>query len=528
MKLLQLLKTRTTQRAMRFVGSAALVLIAYLVRYEMYRQFQLMLPVYITFYPAVILASISLGLWPALFSVVFSALIVDLYVLPPVHHFFIQSPSDIAGLVFFASINITICLITDRMRRYERRLAVMESDAALQESRNLLHLFIEHAPTSVAMFDLEMRYLTASEVWCREYNLLRTDILGRSHYEIFPEISDQWKEAHRRGLSGECVCHDKDLLMRADGSMHWLRWEIRPWKRYSGDVGGIIIFSEDITPQVESETVLDAERAKFQLAMASAPDAICIADTDGKILDFNLAFALYYKYKSKEECANALSAAGDADNYGDLLDVYDPQGNLVFVDQWPIRRAIRGEVGKDIVLHLYRKDTSENWTGSYNFGPIRDRTQKIIGAVVSIRDITETKHAMEMLAKSEMRFRRLFEENTSVFLLIEPITGHIIDANHSAAAFFGYDRATLRNMYVEQLMTDSKEALAEHHRRVLNGDVESVSRTLRLASGNLREVELFASPIENNGRKAVFMVAWDVTDARKTIAQPFLPASMPS
>ena len=28
---------------------------------------------------------------------------------------------------------------------------------------------------------------------------------------------------------------------------HWARWEIRPWKTPTGTVGGILIFSEDIT-----------------------------------------------------------------------------------------------------------------------------------------------------------------------------------------------------------------------------------------------------------------------------------------
>jgi len=120
MKLLQLLKTRTFQRALRFALSATLMVAAYLVRYALEVRFHLSLPPFITFYPAVILISLSLGLWPGLFSVLLAALIVDVYIFPPIHALLIQSPSDLVGLILFSGINITICLITDRMRRYER------------------------------------------------------------------------------------------------------------------------------------------------------------------------------------------------------------------------------------------------------------------------------------------------------------------------------------------------------------------------------------------------------------------------
>lgn len=125
---------------------------------------------------------------------------------------------------------------------------LQERTATLQESEERLQLFIRYAPAALAMFDREMRYLAASQRWVDDYLLGEENIIGRSHYEIMPEIPKRWQDAHTRGLAGEVVRADEDHFRRADGTIHWLRWEVRPWHTGDAAVGGIVIFTEDITP----------------------------------------------------------------------------------------------------------------------------------------------------------------------------------------------------------------------------------------------------------------------------------------
>jgi signal transduction histidine kinase len=91
------------------------------------------------------------------------------------------------------------------------------------------------------------------------------DLRGLSHYEVFPEIPERWRDLHRRALAGEVLRADEDPFERADGRVQWLRWEIRPWYEGAGEVAGIVAFSEDTTERKLSEMAQrEAERHKHE------------------------------------------------------------------------------------------------------------------------------------------------------------------------------------------------------------------------------------------------------------------------
>lgn len=179
---------------------------------------------------------------------------------------------------------------------YEDITERKHAEAALRVNTDLLEMFIKRAPAALAMFDREMRYLHASERWIEDYCLVGREIIGHSHYEIVPDIPERWKQMHQRGLAGETLRADEDPFEHADGSIQWIRWEIMPWRTGTGEVGGIILFAEDISHQKES-----AERLRLAASVfTNAREGILITDPNGKILEVNEMFTRITGYTREE------------------------------------------------------------------------------------------------------------------------------------------------------------------------------------------------------------------------------------
>ncbi|MDO8947471.1 MAG: PAS domain S-box protein [Desulfocapsaceae bacterium] len=175
-----------------------------------------------------------------------------------------------------------------------------KAEKEMQRNEQVLRLFVEHTPAAIAMFDREMKYIVASRRFLIDYNLGEQDIIGRSHYEVFPDIPEHWKEIHRRCLAGAVEKSGEDSFPRADGKMDWVRWEIHPWYETQGKIGGIILFSEVITERKETEEALRAERDLNVKALDSMPGIFYMYDENRKFQRWNKNFELVSGYSGAE------------------------------------------------------------------------------------------------------------------------------------------------------------------------------------------------------------------------------------
>ncbi len=156
-------------------------------------------------------------------------------------------------------------------------------EATLRESEGRLRLLTEHAPVALALFDREMRYLAVNRHWCEDFAIEAREVVGHSHYEIFPELPEEWKVAHRRGLAGEVVGSEEgEPFQRNDGQVVWSRWSVRPWKTDDGEIGGIVIFSENITERKQAELAISNSERRFHDIVEASADWVWEVDAGAR------------------------------------------------------------------------------------------------------------------------------------------------------------------------------------------------------------------------------------------------------
>ncbi|MCF8713443.1 response regulator [Joostella atrarenae] len=124
--------------------------------------------------------------------------------------------------------------------------AQKESQLALENSIKQNKLFIEEAPSAIAMFDNNMIYQAASKKWLEDYGITE-NIIGKSHYEIFPDIEKKWKKIHQKCLQGAIDTCDEALYEKADGTKQWITWKIKPWYKKEDEIGGLLMYTANIT-----------------------------------------------------------------------------------------------------------------------------------------------------------------------------------------------------------------------------------------------------------------------------------------
>lgn len=249
------------------------------------------------------------------------------------------------------------------------------AEQALRESEEKLRLFIDHAPVALAMLDREMCYVAVSRRLMTEYNLEDMDIIGRRHYEVFPDIPDRWKEIHQRCLAGEVIRSEEDEFVRMDGSVQWLRWEVLPWYTADDEIGGIVIFTEEIS---------ERKRAEMELRRYAQNTAAMYELSQQLLTSSNLDWVYTSAHHAVEKmmpCDSFLISFLDNKTH-EIEDVY-----LWDLDRrWPSERypATRPELTVYIIskaepLLVNRWDAShDRMTGATTFGYVDRDTQSVL------------------------------------------------------------------------------------------------------------------------------------------------------
>jgi PAS domain S-box-containing protein len=326
------------------------------------------------------------------------------------------------------------------------------TEAQLAEREAQLSLFVEHAPAAIAMFDREMRYLAVSRRFVVDYRLPPdAQLVGRSHYDVFPEVPQRWRDIHARVLAGEEFSHEEDRFTRKDGHTDWIRWSMAPWRRGDGRIGGAVLFTEVKTEQVEAQRALTDSEARFRATFENAAVGVALVGSDGSILRANDSFARMLGYSAEELRTRT---------FQDITYPDDLTKNLS-----ALNRTLAGEAESYSIEKRYvRKDGRIVWA-NLTVGCVRRADNDVDYFISVIQDITARKLAEARLAERNAQLDLAYKA-ARVGSYAYDFVARTMRVSSASAAIYGLSPSTVE-MTAEQWHArihrdDMQRVRAEH------------------------------------------------------------------
>lgn len=246
-------------------------------------------------------------------------------------------------------------------------------------------IFISQAPIAIAMFDKEMKYLAVSSKWLSDNKLGDQSVIGKSHYEIFPEISEEWKRIHRECLSGATRSCNEDKFVRENGAVQWLKWEVKPWYYERGIIGGIIMYTEDLTEHKLVAEKLNISLNAFQRNFENAGIGMAIVSPEGKWLNVNDKICQMLGYDKAE--FRALT-------FQDITHPEDLALDLSFLEE-----IIAGKRQTYQIEKRYIHKQGYEVSAILAVSVVKDAKDTILYFISQLIDITAVKHAKNQVSK---------------------------------------------------------------------------------------------------------------------------------
>ena len=445
-------------------------------------------------------------------------------------------------------------------------LAGQQADQELKESQLRFKTLFEVLPVGVSLIDGQRHMVDANPALARILNLPH-DRLMAGTYEQRRNIRLDGSPLPHNELPSVRVVQDGEAtagelgVVTEVGETIWVRVEAVPFP-LPGQ--GVVIATSDITARIEAERAREA--ALDELEGANTQLAIHTAELSSQAEELRIQ-AEELAAKNAEIVLAAKAAETERRRYQELFD-FAPDGYLVTDLNGIIREANQAArmlgveprllVGKPLITFIDKADRPalhaaierlreqrvESTQLELLLAPRNGPKLPVLARVAAgrdsqgfatslrwlLHDVSDDKRLQEELqrardeleirveertrelAESEMRYRQMFESNWAIKWLVDPETGRIVAANPAACRYYGYSLDELTQMHVSDINMLPVEELADELRSAVAHEHYYFVFKHRLASGEIRDVEVYSSPVTAQGRTLLYSIIHDITD----------------
>lgn len=265
--------------------------------------------------------------------------------------------------------------------------------------------------------------------------------------------------------------------------------------------------------RIKAEQALRDSEVFNQTILNSLVEHIAVLDPQGVIVTVNLAWQRF----AEENGAPELVSSSIGLNYLDICVQArnQPLGKEADDARAGILSVLSGEQAEYVLEYPCHSGDEQRWF-IMHVSPLEGHRS---GVVVAHENITVRRRAVEKLRESEARYSTLFENNSVAMLLVDPSDGRIVDANSSAATYYGWSRGTLQTMNIGHINTLPPDALQETIKRVRDSGQGKFQFRHRLSNNEVRDVEVFTGRVFIDGNSLILSCVIDISERKQAEQQ---------
>jgi PAS domain S-box-containing protein len=256
----------------------------------------------------------------------------------------------------------------------------------------------------------------------------------------------------------------------------------------------------DVTDRRKAQEELRINLAKYQVILESLPLGISITDASGNIVECNGATERLLGDPRWEPDGRRPD--------GSRWRLIRPDGSHLPVEERPGVLALReNRLVENLEIGVLKNDDQVTWL-NVTAAPI---PLEGYGAAIAYGDISGRKRLEMTLLESEEKYRNIFSAARDAILMLEPVSGKILDVNPSACALCGYTRGELLGMRVVDLSVEPDKTAA-----LLMDEVEWIPlRYLKRKDGAVFPAEISVSSIIRGGRRIITTMIRDISERKR-------------
>ncbi len=367
---------------------------------------------------------------------------------------------------------------TTRTKKMENRL---------RESEEKHRLLLKSIANPTLALDHALNILYYNEAFHKTCGSPRIQLEGRNLLELFPSFKkskslqamlDVLKDGQQRTVQGDFF-----------GRIWRARIYATPW--------GIISISDDITESEHNRRNLLESELKYSTLVKHATDGIVVVQ-DEKIVFANPKALEITELEDGEDIF--------------FWEIIHPDDRALVIDRYQ-KRIQNIDTPSEYCIKAISKN-KRNFYAEIKSVTIMWQEKPAVLAIVN--DITNKIYIERALEENQERYRAVMQQSGDNIYLAEYKTYRIIESNKALQDLLGYSEQELLNMTVFDFIAHPKDDVQSQIDKIeLHGSLFLQNRKYTRKDGSLIDVEVSASMITYNGKKALCVVSRDVSERRK-------------